>query len=102
MYFHHVVEGLLRANAKDRSDFYKVMVGSTIMTPNEVRALENMNPSKDPLADDLFIMVNMMPLSKLDSYLENNSGGTQEPDSQTDVTMEDEPQPTNVRKIGRA
>lgn len=104
LYFHHVVEGLLRANAKDRSDFYKVMVGSTIMTPNEVRALENMNPSKDPLADELFIMVNMMPLSKLDSYLENNSGGDQEPDSQTDVTTEDEDtqQPTNVRKIGRA
>ena len=69
LYYKHIVEGLLRANAKERAEFYKVMVGNTIMTPNEVRELEDMNPSNNPLADELFVMVNMVPLSKLEEYL---------------------------------
>ena len=86
LYFKHVVEGLLRANAKDRADFYKVMIGSTVMTPNEVRALEDMNPSDNPLADELFVMVNMVPLSKLEEYIKNtktegNENATPEPKS---------------------
>ena len=72
-FFKHIVEGLLRANAKDRADFYKALIGSTIMTPNEARELEDMNPSDDPLADELFVMTNMVPLSKFEEYLSKNT-----------------------------
>lgn len=35
---------LLRANPKERGEFYKTMIGNGLMSPNEVRALENLNP----------------------------------------------------------
>ncbi len=73
-YWKHIVEGLLRANSKDRAQYYKTMIQNTLMTPNEVRAKEDMNPSNDPLADELFIQTGLIPLSKLDEYLAKNTG----------------------------
>jgi len=73
-YYKHSVEGILRADAKSRSEFYKNAIMSTWMTPNEARALEDMNPSNNPLADELFIMANMIPLSKFEDYLAKNQG----------------------------
>ena len=43
-YFKHVIEGLLRANSKDRAEFYSKMLNNGVMSINEVRALENLNP----------------------------------------------------------
>lgn len=40
----HVVEGLLRANIEQRGAFYALMLNNGAMTPNEVRALENLPP----------------------------------------------------------
>lgn len=74
LYFKHNFEGLLRANSKDRAEYLKIMIGSTLMTPNEGREKEDMNPSSDPLADELFIMANMIPLSKYEEYLAKNTG----------------------------
>jgi len=45
-----------------------------IMTSNEIRSREDLNPHPDPLADELWVEVNMMPLSKLDEYLKKNVG----------------------------
>lgn len=78
-YFKHNFEGLLRANSKDRAQFYKVMIGSTIMTPNEAREKEDLNPSDNPLADELFVSVSTIPLSKLEEYLAKNQGSTPKP-----------------------
>jgi HK97 family phage portal protein len=39
-----IMNSLLRADHKTRAQFYKVMVHSEIMTRNEVRELENLNP----------------------------------------------------------
>lgn len=84
-YFKHNIEGLLRANSKDRADLYRVMVTNTIMTPNEVREKEDMNPSDNPLADELFTQVNTIPLSKLEEYLtkkgQSGNNGPSEDDS---------------------
>jgi HK97 family phage portal protein len=48
LYPHFVTAGLMRATAKDRGEFYGKALGSggspAWMTPNEVRALEDMNP----------------------------------------------------------
>lgn len=74
LYFHHVVEGLLRGDSKARSEYYKIMVMYGLLTPNEVRALENKNPHKDPLADELWMMSNMFPMSKIDEFMAKNTG----------------------------
>lgn len=78
-YFKHNFEGLLRANAKDRAEFYKIMVGNGFMTPNEVRAKEDMNPSADPLMDEHWMPTGLIPVSKFDDYLSKNQGDTVKP-----------------------
>ena len=79
LYFKHVVEGLLRANSKDRAEYYKSMVGTGAMTPNEVREKEDMNPSADPLADELWMPTGLIPVSKFDEYLSKNQGNAAAP-----------------------
>lgn len=74
LYFKHVLEGLLRANSRERAEFYKIMINSTIMTPNEAREKEDMNPSDDPLADELWAPTGLIPLSKFSEYLSKNQG----------------------------
>lgn len=74
LYFKHVLEGLLRANSKDRAEFYRIMIGNTMMTPNEGREKEDMNPSDDPLADELWAPTGLIPLSKFSEYLSKNQG----------------------------
>jgi len=90
MYFKHVLEGLLRANSKERAEFYKIMIGNTMMTPNEAREKEDMNPSDDPLADELWAPTGNIPLSKFTEYLSKNQNvpaaapeeKTEEPESE--------------------
>lgn len=43
-YFKHVLEGLLRANASDRAEFYSKMLNNGVMSINEVRSKEDLNP----------------------------------------------------------
>ena len=74
LYLKHIVEGLLRANSKDRAEYYKLMVGNGLMTPNEVREKEDMNPSADPLMDEHWMPTGLIPLSKFDEYLSKNQG----------------------------
>lgn len=73
LYFRHIVEGLLRANSKDRAEYYKLMVASGLMTPNEVREKEDMNPSTDPLADELWMPTGLIPMSRFEEYLSKNN-----------------------------
>jgi len=80
LYFKHAVEGILRADSKSRSEFYKNAIGSGWMTPNEARALEDMNPSKDLLADELWMPTGLIPMSKFEEYLSKNQGKQPEPD----------------------
>lgn len=73
-YFKHIIEGLLRANARDRAEFYRIMIGTGIMSPNEAREKEDMNPSADPLADELYMPTGLIPMSKFTEYLSKNQG----------------------------
>jgi HK97 family phage portal protein len=57
------VEGLLRADSKGRADVYDKGIKGGWMTPNEVRALENLPPL--PGGDHLMIQGAMMPLEML-------------------------------------
>ena len=74
LYFKHNVAGLLRGDSKARGEFYKILVGYGIFTPNECRELEDKNPHSDPLADELWMMGNMVPLSEYDKWLAKNTG----------------------------
>ena len=74
LYFKHIVEGLLRADAKSRAEFYQIMKRNGLMTPNEIRGKEDLNPSNDPSADELWTEINVVPISKLDNYLGKTGG----------------------------
>jgi len=86
LYFRHNVDGLMRGNAKDRSEYYKTMWNNGFMTQNEVREKENMDPAEDPIADQLFVPLNMVPLGMLKEQLAKNDQKTPIPgDKNTDT-----------------
>ena len=84
-YFKHVLEGLLRANAADRAEFYSKLFNVGVMTQNEIRMKEDLNPNPDPMADELFVPLNMVPLSLLKEHLEKQEA------KQIPETIEEEP-----------
>lgn len=86
LYFKHNFEGLLRANSKDRALYLKVMITNGLMTPNEGREKEDMNPSTDPLADELWMPTGSIPLSKFSEYLAKNTEKQTEPKLITEGT----------------
>jgi len=94
-YYHHIVEGLLRANSKDRAEYYKALVGIGMMTPNEGRMKENMNPSDDPLMDQHWMPTGLIPVNMFEEYLSKNQGNTQP--AQIEETTETKP--TNLIEL---
>lgn len=78
-FWRHNVDGLLRGNAKDRSEYYRTMFNIGTMSINDIREKENWDPVEG--GDERFVPLNMIPLSRLDEYLErqfnkNNSLST--------------------------
>jgi len=63
-------DALLRASLKSRFEAYRVAIASGVMTPNEARKLENLEP-KDG-GDQLYMQGAMMPIA--DNENENNHG----------------------------
>lgn len=59
-YFNFVEEGLLRTSALETKDVILGYVNGGIMTPNEGRALLDMNPMDDEDSDDLRIPANIV------------------------------------------
>ena len=57
------VNGLLRGNIKDRSEFYSKMISSGVMSINEVRAKEDLNKIED--GDKHFTQLNMTTIQKI-------------------------------------
>lgn len=71
------VNGLMRGDSKSRSEFYNSLVNIGALTPNQVRELEDMNPYEG--GDQYYIQGNnMIPVSKLDDYYNNQKGGQNE------------------------
>ncbi len=73
LYFKHNVEGLLRGDVAARGNFYRAMFNIAGMSPNEIRAKEDMDPSDAEFADDYFVPLNMVPLSMIREILEKGS-----------------------------
>jgi HK97 family phage portal protein len=44
LYWKFFPAGLLRANSKDRGEFYRALYGVGAISPNEIREFEDMNP----------------------------------------------------------
>lgn len=59
----YLINGLLRGNAKDRSAFYVAMITNGVMTRNEVRDAENLNPYEG--GDVALVPLNMIPADQL-------------------------------------
>ena len=57
-----VVQGLLRGDSAARAEYYNKIFQIGGMSPNDIRAKENMNPVDG--GDENFVMLNMIPLSK--------------------------------------
>lgn len=73
LYFRHNVDGLLRGNAKDRAEYYKIMWQNGFMTQNEIREKDNLDPSNEEFANQLFVPLNMIPLSMIREQLTKNT-----------------------------
>ena len=58
------LKGLLRGDAKARGELYKVLFFLGAMSPNEIRAAEDMNPHKD--GDRFFVQVTTAPIDQID------------------------------------
>lgn len=66
-FIEHETKGLLRADAQGRAALYTAQFGIGAITPNEVRALENMDPI--PGGDQAFVQINnAFPLEMVKDY----------------------------------
>jgi len=59
------LNALLRADTEARGNFYSQMVQNGLFSRNEVRSLEDVNPSDQAGADDLTVQSNMIDLDQL-------------------------------------
>lgn len=60
------MSSLLRADAETRSAYYSTMIRDGVMTINEVRKIEGLNPTEN--GDTHFVPLNVIPLEKMDGY----------------------------------
>jgi hypothetical protein len=60
-YFEFLVDGLLRGDIASRYTAYQTAINEGIMSANEVRAKENMNPREDGLGDVYMRSANTVP-----------------------------------------
>lgn len=81
------LSGEERGLFKERTEGYARMVQSGIMTPNEVRARENLPPSDDENADSLFIQSGTVPIE--------NAGEEPEPEPEPVPAAPEEPEEGN-------
>jgi HK97 family phage portal protein len=65
MVVEHNLDALLRADPAARSSYYASAVQNGYMRRNEVRQLENLTPDSSPMANELTVQSNLVPLSML-------------------------------------
>ena len=64
------VDTLLRGDFKTRTDGYQTLIQNGVMSINEVRSLENMNPIGDE-GDERYIQLNMTTLKNINKGYDN-------------------------------
>ena len=58
-FFKFTIEGLLRGDTKTRSVFYKDLFNIGVLSPNDIRQLENLNPVEG--GDTYYVPLNLAP-----------------------------------------
>jgi len=71
LFFEFVVQGLLRGDSQARAEYYNKIFQVGGITPNQIRAKENMNPIKG--GDESFVMLNMVPLTMAKENIEKQA-----------------------------
>jgi HK97 family phage portal protein len=94
LYFKHSVEGLLRGDSAARGTLYTSMWNVGSITQNQIRALEDMDPDPNPLADELFVPLNMTPLS----MVKEKALSKPEPPKAPPMPNEDDTPPGRMKK----
>jgi hypothetical protein len=61
-FFEFLVDALLRGDSTSRAAYYKELFYMGVMSPNDIREKENMNPIEDENADKYFVQQNMIPI----------------------------------------
>lgn len=64
LYLRHEFGALTRGDSKGRSEYYRTMIATGAMSPDEARVLEGMNPQGGALAK-FYMQGAMMPIEKL-------------------------------------
>lgn len=99
-YVEHLLAGLLRGDAAARGAFYAQMFGLGVMSPNEIREAENLNPL-GPEGDDHFVPLNLgklgeepepEPAPAPQPFVEDEPEADDEPEAETE---DDEPPPAD-------
>ena len=85
LFVEFLVQGLLRGDSQARSEYYNKIFQVGGITPNEIRAKENMNPVEG--GDQSFVMLNMVPLDQADMMDAMEPGN--EPESDPDEETKD-------------
>ena len=65
------VNGLLRGDINTRRQYYETMLGRGVMTPNEVRALEEMNGYEG--GDRYWVQSGFIPVDRADDFIDKGS-----------------------------
>lgn len=93
LFTRHNLDGLLRGSPETRANVHRIYFGIGVMSINEIREYEGKDPVDN--GDERFIPLNMIPLSKVNEYLERQ--GNQPGPSNTQPEKLPEP----VKNISR-
>lgn len=61
----HTVVVLMRGDSAARSNYYRTMISTGVMTPNEAREMESMNPVPGEVGDQLYMQGAMSTLDRI-------------------------------------
>lgn len=89
-YFEHIVDALLRGDAKTRSEATGKLLNDGVLTINEARDMYNLNPVAGELGDVLRVPVNTAPI---DRWREGQISGDNAQPDQSDSPSPDQPAP---------
>lgn len=67
-YFKHNFNSLLRADAVARSQYYSIMFNDGLMSPNEIRDLEESNPYEG--GETYYVNANLVPTSQMNPWIQ--------------------------------
>lgn len=96
VFAHLEVKGLLRGDMKSRMEFYKALFFMGSITPNEIRALEDMNPIDDPAMNRTYVQGATVPLA-LAGMLQSAGVSATPPKD-----VEDDDEPVDTEETARA